>query len=436
MSIALRAQQNDVASSMQELRIKALNGNGQAAFFLAEIYADGKGIAKDPDEAKRWFEIAAELNYGPIDVANRYWVGRGVPQDVERAVYWYQRVGCHTAGYQLGKMYELGVGVPQDYTKAADCYRQMMDSNSHARLGIANLTAKGLGVPRDELTALTLFRESAEREIGGVAFEIAVRYSLGRGIPEDEAQASHWWRVSATYHNGGAATNLARNLLDGKGVSRAALAAYLWTSLDSDITYYAKSERDELASVLSAADVKQADTLIDSLRATRKNNGAFYDNLNPIVYMSETELQRAAAAHDVEALFSLAYRRENGQGMDKNVVAAMDAYRQVVFDAAPDLYAALGIGEEARGNLNVAMKWYLEAATAGSAQAQYRVGLAYQAGEVVQKDQVEACKWFILAADSDSAGLQRVDELKRTLDDKQFTSAQADAVAIRNSYAR
>jgi TPR repeat protein len=99
-------------------------------------------------------------------------------------VYWYQRIGCNLAGSQLGKMYELGVGVPQDYAKAVACYRQMMDNSSYARLGVANLTAKGLGVRRDEETAIKLFRESAEREIAGVAFGIAMTYSLACIIRE------------------------------------------------------------------------------------------------------------------------------------------------------------------------------------------------------------------------------------------------------------
>lgn len=426
----------DLASSMQELRIKALNGDGQAAFLLAEIYADGKGIPKDPAQAKQWFELAAELNYGPIDVANRYWAGRGLVQDIPRAAYWYQRIGCNLAGYQLGKMYELGVGVSQDYAKAVACYRQMMDKSSHARLGVANLTAKGLGVPRDEETAIKLFRESAEREIAGVAFGIAMTYSLGRDVPADETQACRWWQAAAVHHDGGAALNLARNFLDGKGLPRAVLAAYVWSSLGSDVTYYARSERDKLASVLSPETLQQGNAAIASLQSTSKTFGAFYDSLNPVLYMSETELQRAAAAHDVDALFSLAFRLEAGQGMAKDPQAAMDAYRQVVFDAAPSLFVTLAVEEEGRGNLPIAMKWYHDAAMAGSIQAQNRLGTAYSDGEFVQKNQVEACKWFILASDSDPAASARVKALKETLTEKEFATAQADATAIRASYAR
>lgn len=431
-----QGQQVQVPPSIAELQSKASSGNGQAAFLLAEMYADGRELEKNPDEAKRWFELAAELHYGAIEVANRYWAGRGIPKDVSRAVYWYQRVGCHSAGYQLGKMYELGIGVAQDYSKAAECYEAATRISGHAGMGLASLTAKGLGVPRDEEKALKLYREAAEREIGSVAFDVALVYTLGQGVPVDEVQAAHWWQVSAEYHNDLAGTNLARDFHSGEGVPRSSVAEYVWKALDTEPSYFASTFHEGLARQLSPEQLKQADDLVDTLRATRNQFGAFYDNLNPIIYLSEDELRSAAARNDAHAIFSLAYRLETGHGMDRNPSAAMEFYRRAVIDARPDIFFALGKEEEGRGNQGIGMGWYLSAAKLGSIDAQYRLGVAYRSGEGESKNAVEACKWFLLASDLDSSAAIRVAELKAELTEKEYAAAQTDAAEIRASIDR
>ncbi|HXZ11856.1 MAG TPA: hypothetical protein VEG64_05645 [Candidatus Sulfotelmatobacter sp.] len=431
-----RGQQVQAPPSIAELQRKASSGNGQAAFLLAEMYADGRELEKNPGEAKRWFELAAELDYGAIEVANRYWAGRGIPKDVSRAVYWYQRVGCHSAGYQLGKMYELGIGVSQDYSKAAECYEAAARNSAHAGMGLANLTAKGLGVPRDEEKAVKLYREAAEREIGIVAFDVALVYALGQGVPVDEVQAAHWWQVSAEYHNDLAGTNLARDFHSGDGVPRSAVTEYVWKALDTEPSYFSSTFHDGLARQLSPEQLKQADDLVDSLRATRNQFGAFYDNLNPIIYMSEAELRSAAARNDVHAAFSLAYRLETAHGMDRNASAAMEFYRRAVMDARPDIFFALGQEEEGRGNQKIAIGWYLSAAKLGSVHAQYRLGVAYRYGEGESKNAVEACKWFLLASDLDSSAATRAAELKAELTEKEYAAAESDAAEIRASIDR
>jgi len=54
-----------------------------------------------------------------------YDLGRGVPQDYERAVTWYRRAaqqGDAQAQNNLGVMYENGYGVPQDLVQAYKWY--------------------------------------------------------------------------------------------------------------------------------------------------------------------------------------------------------------------------------------------------------------------------------------------------------------------------
>jgi TPR repeat protein len=56
-----------------------------------------------------------------------YELGKGVPQDFNSAVEWYQRAaaqGDSNAQYNLGVLYQLGEGVAQDYTESANWYSE------------------------------------------------------------------------------------------------------------------------------------------------------------------------------------------------------------------------------------------------------------------------------------------------------------------------
>lgn len=439
-AIEARKGGDGAARAAKDLEEQAKKGNGKAAFSLAELYLKGEGVPHDPVQAKRWFEVAADKDYGRIEVANRLWAGRGLAKDPMRAAYWYQKTGCELAGYQLGKMYELGDGVPRDYAKAADCYRQGMERATHARLGLAELTAKGLGVERDEKKALDLYRESAERELGGVAFGIAMGYDLGRGVPHDENEAARWWRMSGVYHNGGAALNLAKKLAAGTDVPRDVVAAYVWMTLAADITYYAKSAREEVASHLSSEQLKLADIMVEHYREIKKRFGAFYDDTEPVMKMSIEQLREAAGQDDPHALFSLAYRLEVGEGVGQETAAAMELYRKVVLEGGADLYASLaaeyeeGIGRPKDAKL--ALDWYRGAAEAGSERAQFHLANAYELGQGVEKNLAEACKWFLLAADKFPDASAKAENLKAKLSEEQFTEARERAAELRSSFSR
>ena len=52
------------------------------------------------------------------------------------------------------------------------------------------------------------------------------------------------------------------------------------------------------------------------------------------------------------------------------------------------------------------MKWYRKAAEQNHAEAQYNLGVCYDEGEGVAKDQVEAVKWYRKAAEQNFAAAQ------------------------------
>lgn len=85
-----------------------------AQYFLARMYADGRGVDKNPEEAAKWYRKAAEkgVQDAQFRLGGLYERGEGVPQDLEYAYGWYS-VAAHignpkaaaaiaTAGSKLG----------------------------------------------------------------------------------------------------------------------------------------------------------------------------------------------------------------------------------------------------------------------------------------------------------------------------------------------
>lgn len=97
---------------------KAANvGYAPAQFYMAKLYEDGDaGIKKDPAEARRWTQRAAEGG-DPKAMHNLglyYFHGDGGSKNVAQAATWFRRaadLGLVDSQYNLAQLYEEGLGV-------------------------------------------------------------------------------------------------------------------------------------------------------------------------------------------------------------------------------------------------------------------------------------------------------------------------------------
>ncbi|MGL4963250.1 MAG: peptidoglycan-binding protein [Inquilinus sp.] len=169
--------------------------------------------------------VAGQAN-AEHDLGTFFALGIEVPQNLERAAYWYRRAadqGVASAAYNLGVLLERGLGVPRDPEAAVARFRQAAEAG-HAgalnALGIAYLS--GSGVTRDPMEALIWFRRAS---IGGNprgAYNVAKLYEDGElGAPDPQTAAS-WYRVAADAGSEPARAALARlqALASGDGVPR------------------------------------------------------------------------------------------------------------------------------------------------------------------------------------------------------------------------
>jgi TPR repeat protein len=78
------------ATTIDQLRQLAENGDPAAQFGLGAHYAIGDGVKLDNAEAARWFIKAAEQGHviAQDTMGAYYWAGRGVPKDLRKAYFW------------------------------------------------------------------------------------------------------------------------------------------------------------------------------------------------------------------------------------------------------------------------------------------------------------------------------------------------------------
>jgi len=102
---------------------QAKEGNAIAQTDIGKMYAEGRGVSQDFDQAKTWFEKAV-LQKQPDALYNLgllYANGDGVEQNWTEAVRWYRpaaELGQSDAENSLGLRYEKGQGVEKDLVQA------------------------------------------------------------------------------------------------------------------------------------------------------------------------------------------------------------------------------------------------------------------------------------------------------------------------------
>ena len=84
-------QRGDYTLAARLLRPLAEQGDASAQFNLGLMYAKGKGVPQDAQEALKWWRKAAEQGNASAqsNLGSTYEFGVGVPQDFVRAHMWF-----------------------------------------------------------------------------------------------------------------------------------------------------------------------------------------------------------------------------------------------------------------------------------------------------------------------------------------------------------
>lgn len=125
-SDAVAAIKANSPGGLESLRKAANLGHSPAQFYLAKLYENGEGgLKKDPVEARRWTERAAQggNRAGMHNLGIALIEGKGGSKNSTLAAQWFRRaadLGLVDSQYNLGALYERGLGVGQN---AAEAYK-------------------------------------------------------------------------------------------------------------------------------------------------------------------------------------------------------------------------------------------------------------------------------------------------------------------------
>ena len=139
-------------------------GYAPAQFYLAKLYENGEGgLRKDPVEARRWTERAAQGGDRKAmhNLGLYYFEGQGGTKNTTTAAVWFRKaadLGLSDSQYNLGRLYEEGYGVSQN---AAEAYKWYLIA---ARAGDTEARASATRVAKDLSPEA---RSAAERSAQG-----------------------------------------------------------------------------------------------------------------------------------------------------------------------------------------------------------------------------------------------------------------------------
>jgi TPR repeat protein/type IV secretory pathway TraG/TraD family ATPase VirD4 len=201
-------------------------GDARAQVRVANQYLNGKGVARDPAEALRWFRKAADQ--GNLDAEARigvfYMEGTVVAQDYAQALSRLRQTaeqGNATGQTGLGLMYARGTGVPTDYSLALQLFQKATAQNyPQAQNAIGIMYMNGLGVERDYSQAFHWLSEAAAQELPDAQRNLGLLYEQGLGVKRDDRQAMDWYRKAADQGDAEAQTDLGEMFATGEGVER------------------------------------------------------------------------------------------------------------------------------------------------------------------------------------------------------------------------
>ena len=319
-------------------------------------YANGRGVTQNDEKAVKWYQRAAEQGHAiaQYDLSWMYHHGRGVSQNSSTAVKWCRKAaeqGYANAQNTLGWRYQYarGVGV-QNYTEAIKWYGKAAEQgHADAQANLRELSAS-FGAPRarnqqidpDDAEAVRLDYRATEHN------ENPAQSNIG-GFGRNNVRAFWHYQKAAQRGDSTAQNNIGVMYANGRGVDQ---------DYDEAINWFRQ--------------------------AARQGNTTAHNNLC-LVYIHR------------------GWMYANGRDVDQDYAQAFTWFRRAVLQGDAEAQNIVGwMYAQGRGvdqDYAQAFTWFSKAAEQGHAEAQYNLGVMYAKGNHVSHDGVEAVEWFRKAAE-------------------------------------
>jgi len=222
--------EQDLGQAAKLYQQAAENGQVEAMFRLGGMYSQGKGVARNPEEARKWWTLAAEKGSAPAKAQLQ--TGQKVALAVSpppQAKVEEPRLQAESKALEPeDKKVKAAVkeqSKPEQVVKAVPA-PVAKDKNSLYEEGMRFF--KGEGVTRDYAQAHKLFVEAAEMGNAKAQYRLGFMFSLGKGVKKSDQEAVSWWQKAAKQNDPDAQYYLGYMYEIGGGVKQDVAEAKKW----------------------------------------------------------------------------------------------------------------------------------------------------------------------------------------------------------------
>ena len=363
-------KRKDYKTAYQLILPLAKKGYSKAQYSLGMMYEKGKGVNKDSDRAKKWFQYAADQ-------------------------------GLAKAQKKLNSNQE---GNPKT-----------LDQNS-IKLNTKNLE-NGLNAlnKKNYATAHKLFLELAEQGNVDAQYNLGLMYGKGKGVKKDYREAIKWWVLAANQGNGKAQTNLGWMYEIGIGVQKDAHKAAHWYQIASN-QGIAKAQ-DKLNLLLNKTNKNsQENTASSSKDISNLNTGSVSSGKNTLDaagYIPDAFNKIGEDTNDLDRLHTAINALDNKKFSTAHKLF-LDLANKGIAEAQINLGMMFELGQGVPQNYDEAIRRYRIAANMGLVEAQEKLdsllnkmakaqvnlglGMRFENGQGVPQDFDEAIRRYRIAA--------------------------------------
>lgn len=368
-------EQRNISGVVTEIMNAAEKGDAEAQFYLGERYYFGRGLPQDYEKAATWFLRSAEQGYSEAQwyIGKLYYRGEGVLKDLRQARSWFERcvdleqAECYSS---LGEMYWYGHTVPVNFEKAKHLFNSATKKgDGWAFWALGQMHVNGDGVPKSNKKALEYFTRGAQRGALLSIMALANAYKEGLIVEKNDIKALQWFRIAAK-----------------KGDDEAL------------------AESAELEKLLKPDEIEQAKKL-EADWARLRVYGLWDFKLEII-----EEFNFDVAAFEQKAGIDVEAEKRLQQSIDKYCGASDKCSNRIsladlkkLADQGNQIFqnnygVRLYENASSKQQKNEAFKYLLSAAKSGSAHAQVTVGWIYLHGLLGIRDTTAAFKWNMKGA--------------------------------------
>lgn len=174
-----------------ERLVAAKQGSAEAQFEVGAMLENGRGVTADRDQAKKWYQKAADQNYSRAVQA----VAR-MKDNLRRLNMAEKQAEADDveAQYKLGNMYLTGTGTPVDLKQSEQWLtRAAKKGHTKAQFKLAHLHYVELAEDGDLSAAFDWFNKAAESNYPPAYYYLGDMYATGSSVTRDYYKARIWY---------------------------------------------------------------------------------------------------------------------------------------------------------------------------------------------------------------------------------------------------